>query len=41
LPAAGSQEGHSQDRRPGNDREEKGEIRGFGLAMGFFLEKTV
>jgi len=41
LPAAGSQEGHSQDRRPGNDREEKGAFRGFGLAMGFFWKKPV
>jgi hypothetical protein len=42
LPAAGSKEGYSQDRRPGNDGEEKGAFRGFGFGNGlFFWERTV
>jgi hypothetical protein len=37
LPAASSKEGHSQDRRPSNDIEEKGVFRGFGFGNGLFL----
>jgi hypothetical protein len=41
LHAVGSKEGHSQDRCPGTDREEKGAFRGFGFGNGvFFLGKN-